>query len=72
MTQEQLYAEIIALIAKNQIEQDHRIGKDFKEAQKSLLDAAKELFVNHDKEKTLVHLTATISHLSSKQKAEMP
>lgn len=65
MTQEQLYAEIIALIAKNQIEQDNRVSKDFKEAQKSLLDAAKELFVNHDKEKALVHLTATIAHLSS-------
>lgn len=65
MTQEQLYAEIIALIAKNQIDHDNRIDKEFKEAQKSLLDAAKELFVNHDKEMALAHLSATIAHLSS-------
>lgn len=65
MTQEQLYAEIIALIAKNQIEQDRQLEKDIKEAQKSLLDAAKELFVNRDKDKTIAYLNQTILHLSS-------
>lgn len=54
-----------AMMAKFQVEQDPRINKDMKEAQKDLLDTAKELFVNNDKDKALVHLTETISRLSS-------
>lgn len=65
MTQAQLYSEIISLIAKNQIEQDHGIDLNLKEAQKELLDAAKELFVNRDKEKTLFHLAKTAEFLSN-------
>lgn len=64
MTQAQLYSEIISLIAKNQIEQDHGLDLNLKEAQKELLDAAKELFVNRDKEKTLIHLAKTTEFLS--------
>lgn len=64
MTQAQLYSEIISLIAKNQIEQDHGLDLNLKEAQKELLDAAKELFVNRDKEKGLIHLAKTADFLS--------
>lgn len=35
MTQEQLYGEIIDMIAKNQIEQSNHLDKSIREAQKT-------------------------------------
>lgn len=64
MTQEQLYGEIIAMIAKNQIEQSNHLDKSIREAQKNILDAAKELFINHDKIKARIYLAEAMSYLS--------
>ena len=52
MTQEQFYAEIATLRAKYQADQNATITKDEIEAQKCLIDAAKELLVYHDYAKT--------------------
>lgn len=44
MTQAQLYSEIFSLLAKNQIEHDHGLEMNLKEAQKEVLHAAKKSF----------------------------
>ena len=51
-------AESLCDIVKAEIDRTPRLGKDMKEAQKAMVDATKELFVNHD-------INATLSHLSS-------
>ncbi len=67
MTQEQFYAEIAALRAKYQSDSNTNLTKDEIEAQKCLIDAAKELFIYHDYAKVQVYMTKAIGHLVNLQ-----
>ncbi len=65
MTQEQFYSEIAVLMAKYQADHNSTITKDEIEAQKCLIDAAKELLVYHDYAKAQIHMAKAIGYLNN-------
>ena len=58
-------AECLCSIVKAEIDRNPRLDKDMKEAQKAMIDATKELFVNQDINATLPHLYSAVAYLNN-------
>lgn len=68
MTKMQTITEAISLAVKSCIDQDVSLDAISKEAQKELIDAAKELFLHHDEDKALVHAVKLVEVLERRKR----